>query len=59
MSRAAIIANKHLATGFRLAGVDAFPIENVEEARAVLSRIVSEKRHDIVISHRETFKGTP
>ena len=49
MAGVAIIAEKHLATGFRLAGIEAFPIENIEEAKTVLSRILTEEKHDIII----------
>jgi vacuolar-type H+-ATPase subunit F/Vma7 len=45
----AIIAEKHLATGFRLAGIEAFPIENIEDAKTALSRIITEEKHDIII----------
>lgn len=57
-ARVAIIAEKHLATGFRLAGVDAFPIDNLEEARLALSRVVSEReRYDMVILTEKLSKG--
>ena len=49
MTEVAIIADKHLAVGFRLAGVEAFPIESLEEARNLLTRLASEGRHDVVI----------
>ena len=48
MTGVAIIAEKHLATGFRLAGVEAFPIQGTQEAKAVLARLVSEGKHDII-----------
>ena len=49
MTQVAIIADKHLAAGFRLAGVEAFPIKSTEEARALLSSLVSEGKYDVVI----------
>ncbi|MEM2107652.1 MAG: V-type ATP synthase subunit F [Candidatus Bathyarchaeia archaeon] len=49
MAGIAIIADKHISVGFRLAGVDAYPTESVEEARATLSRLVSEGKHDLII----------
>ena len=49
MAKVAIIADKHLATGFRLAGIEAFPIESDQEARVLLARLVSEGKHDAVI----------
>jgi len=57
LTEVAIIANKHLASGFRLAGVEAFPIENTEEARTLLSRIVSEGRYDVVILTERLSRG--
>ncbi len=48
MTGVAIIAEKHLATGFRLAGVEAFPIQSNQEAKAVLARLVSEGKYDII-----------
>ncbi|MGQ9543154.1 MAG: V-type ATP synthase subunit F [Candidatus Bathyarchaeia archaeon] len=49
MAGVAIIAEKHVAVGFRLAGVEAYPIEGVEEARTTLSRLVDEGKHDVII----------
>ena len=49
MTGVAIIAEKHLATGFRLAGVEAFPVEQKEDARAILARLISEGKHDMII----------
>ncbi|MEM3017294.1 MAG: V-type ATP synthase subunit F [Candidatus Bathyarchaeia archaeon] len=45
----AIIADKHLAAGFRLAGVESYPVKNVEEARELLLKLASEGEHDVVI----------
>ena len=49
MAGIAVIAEKHLATGFRLAGIEAFPIENIGEAKTALSKILAEEKHDIII----------
>jgi len=45
----AILANKYLATGFRLAGVAAFPVHDEKEASATLERIVAEDKYDVII----------
>ena len=45
----AIIADKYLATGFRLAGVASFSVQNSEEASATLQRIVAEDKYHIII----------
>ena len=45
----AIVADKYLATGFRLAGVVTFPVQNSEEASATLEKIVAEDKYDIII----------
>jgi vacuolar-type H+-ATPase subunit F/Vma7 len=45
----AIVADKYLATGFRLAGVVAFPVQNPEEASATLEKMVAEDKYDIII----------
>jgi vacuolar-type H+-ATPase subunit F/Vma7 len=47
--RVAIIADKFLATGFRLAGVVAFSVQNMQEAANTLERIVAEDRYDVII----------
>lgn len=47
--RVAIVADKYLATGFRLAGVATFPVRNAEEAAATIERIVVEDKYDIII----------
>ncbi len=49
MAGVAIIADKHLATGFRLAGIDAFPVGKKEEAKIVFARLISEGKHDVII----------
>jgi vacuolar-type H+-ATPase subunit F/Vma7 len=49
LSEIAIIADKHLATGFRLVGVEAFPIETTAEAKTLLLRLVADGRHDVII----------
>jgi vacuolar-type H+-ATPase subunit F/Vma7 len=45
----AVIADKYLATGFRLAGVASFSVQNSEEASATLQRIVAEDNYHIII----------
>ena len=45
----AIIADKYLATGYRLAGVTSFPAETLTEARARLKEIVTNGNHKIII----------
>jgi vacuolar-type H+-ATPase subunit F/Vma7 len=45
----AIVADKYLAIGFRLAGVAAFPVQNSEEASATIQRIVAEDKYDVII----------
>lgn len=49
MAGVAIIADKHIAVGFRLAGVEAYPAGSVGEARTILSKLVSEGKHDLII----------
>ena len=45
----AVIADKYLATGFRLAGVDAFPVKDGEEAKKKLEEIIAEKKYKVVL----------
>jgi vacuolar-type H+-ATPase subunit F/Vma7 len=45
----AIIADKYLATGFRLAGVVAFPVQSPKEASVTLQKMVAEDKYDIII----------
>ncbi|MFQ5710496.1 MAG: V-type ATP synthase subunit F [Candidatus Geothermarchaeales archaeon] len=45
----AIIADKYLATGFRLTGVHAFPVRNVEEAVGKLREIIAEDKYKVVL----------
>jgi vacuolar-type H+-ATPase subunit F/Vma7 len=47
--KVAIIADKYLATGFRLAGVFAFPVRDAKEAAATLDRLVAEDKYDVII----------
>jgi vacuolar-type H+-ATPase subunit F/Vma7 len=47
--RAAIIADKYISTGFRLVGVEPFPIENVQEAGAMLDEILQDEKYKVVI----------
>lgn len=47
--RVAIIADKYLALGFRMAGVIAFAVRDAEEAAKTLEKIVAEDRYDVVI----------
>ena len=45
----AILANKYLATGFRLAGVTAFPVQDAEQASATLQKMVAEDKYHVII----------
>ena len=45
----AIIADKYLVTGFRLAGVNPFPVEDAKEAATVFDRIIKDEKYDIII----------
>ena len=45
----AIIAEKYLATGFRLAGVNPFPVRDEKEAAATFERIIKDEKYDIII----------
>jgi vacuolar-type H+-ATPase subunit F/Vma7 len=47
--KVAIIADKYLAAGFRLAGAIAFPVRDAKEAAKTLERIVAENKYDIII----------
>lgn len=47
--RVAIIADKYLSTSFRLAGVEAFPAENADEASARLDEILKDEQYKVVI----------
>ena len=45
----AIIADKYLAYGFRMAGVIAFPVRDAEEAARAFEKIVAENKFDVII----------
>ena len=47
--KVAIIADKYLAFGFRLAGVIAFPVQCVKEAIETLDRIVAEDKYGVIL----------
>jgi vacuolar-type H+-ATPase subunit F/Vma7 len=47
--RIAVIADKYLALGFRMAGVIPFPVEDPQEAAKVLERIVAEGTYPVII----------
>jgi vacuolar-type H+-ATPase subunit F/Vma7 len=47
--RVAIIADKYLAFGFRMAGVIAFPVRDAQQAGKTLERIVAEDKYDVII----------
>ena len=47
--RVAIIADKFLAVGFRMAGVIAFPVKNAAEAAETFEKIVAENKYDVII----------
>jgi len=46
----AIIADKYLATGFRLAGVAAFPVQDSKEASTTLERLLAEDKYDVIVT---------
>jgi vacuolar-type H+-ATPase subunit F/Vma7 len=48
-ARVAIIADKFLAIGFRMAGVIAFPVKNEVEAAETIEKIVAENKYDVII----------
>jgi vacuolar-type H+-ATPase subunit F/Vma7 len=45
----AIIADKYLATGFRLAGVNPFPVRDAKEAAAAFERIIKDEKYDVIV----------
>ena len=47
--RVAIIADKYLSTGFRLAGVAAFPAENAVEAASRLDEVLKDENYKVII----------
>lgn len=47
--RVAIIADKYLAAGFRLAGAIAFPVRDVQEAGRTLEKVIAEGQYDVII----------
>jgi vacuolar-type H+-ATPase subunit F/Vma7 len=49
VDRVAIIADKYLALGFRMAGVTAFPVRDAGEAATALDRILEEDKYNVII----------
>lgn len=47
--RIAVIADKYLALGFRMAGVTPFPVRDPQEAAKVLEKIVAEGKYSVII----------
>jgi vacuolar-type H+-ATPase subunit F/Vma7 len=45
----AILADKYLATGFRLAGIAAFSVQSPEEASATLEKMVAEDKYHVIV----------
>jgi vacuolar-type H+-ATPase subunit F/Vma7 len=45
----AVIADKYLALGFRMAGVISFPVRNSQEAGRVLEKIAAEGKYPVII----------
>ena len=48
-SKVAIIAEKYLATGYELAGIVAFPVESLDEAKSKLKEIMSTGEYRIIL----------
>jgi vacuolar-type H+-ATPase subunit F/Vma7 len=48
ITKAAIIADKYLATGYRLAGIASFPVKSLAEARARLAEITTKGSYKII-----------
>ena len=48
-NRVAIIADKYLALGFRMAGVTPFQVRDAGEAAAALDKILEEGNYDVII----------
>ena len=53
LTNIAIIADKYLATSYKLVGVDAFPVKTLEEARAKLKEILGTGSHKIILLPEE------
>jgi vacuolar-type H+-ATPase subunit F/Vma7 len=53
----AIIADKYLATGFRLAGVNPFPVRDAKEATATFEKIVEDEKYDVIIIAENLLMG--
>ncbi len=45
----AILADKYLATGFRLTGVASFSVQDSKEASATLQKLVAEDKYHVII----------
>lgn len=51
----AIIGDKYLATGYRLAGIHSIPARDIDEAVEKFKKAVSEKRFKIILIPEEFF----
>lgn len=49
ITNVAIIANKYLATGYRLAGIASFPVKTLAEARVRLREVTTKGSHKIIL----------
>lgn len=47
--RVAIIADKYLALGFKMAGAIAFPVRDAGEAATTLDKILEQDKYDVII----------
>ena len=53
ITNVAIIADKYLANGYRLAGVAPFPVKTLAEARARLRELTAKGGHKVIILPEE------
>ena len=49
ITNVAIIANKYLATGYRLAGIASFPVKTLAEARVRLREVATKGSHKVIL----------
>ena len=57
MGRLMVITTPDLAPGFQLAGVETFAVEGVEEAQAVLRKLLAEGEASLVVVRRALLQA--
>ena len=57
MGRLMVVTNPELATGFQLAGVETFAVEDVENAEELLQKLLTGNEASLIVVHRNLLQA--